>query len=114
MSKIPNGALNSRSRTHGSFIHFVCNGGYQLIGASNATCKDGRWSEKLPQCTAICRKIFSIKNGKVIESGTLEGDEIHFICNENYLLVGENVLRCTNNGRWNASEPKCKGDQKSI
>ena len=63
---------------------------------------------------AICRKIFSIKNGKVIGSGTLEGDEIRFICNGNYLLFGENVLRCTNNGRWNVSEPKCKGNQKSI
>ncbi|CAB4031772.1 Hypothetical predicted protein [Paramuricea clavata] len=114
MSKIPNGALNSRSRTHGSFIQFVCNGDYQLIGASNARCNDGIWSEKLPRCIAICRKIFSIKNGEVIESRTLEGDEISFVCNENYLLVGENVLRCTSNGRWNASEPKCKGDQKFI
>jgi hypothetical protein len=53
MSKIPNGALNSRRRAHGQFIQFVCKGGYQLIGASNTKCNDGRWSEQLPQCIGV-------------------------------------------------------------
>ena len=59
---------------------------------------------------AICRKNFAIKNGKVIGSGTLEGDKIRFVCNENYLLIGEQVLECKNDGGWSASEPKCKGN----
>jgi hypothetical protein len=67
---------------------------------------------------AICRTIFSIKNGKVIGKGRLhiEGDKISFACNPNYLLDGEEVIRCTSTGQWNASQPVCKlqGNQLSV
>ncbi|CAB4038428.1 Hypothetical predicted protein, partial [Paramuricea clavata] len=58
----------------------------------------------------ICSKISSIKNGKVFGEDRLhiEGDKISFTCNPNYLLDGEEVIRCTSTGQWNASEPVCK------
>ena len=58
---------------------------------------------------AICREISHIKNGEVHGSGSLEDNEISFICDQHYVLVGEKALRCTYSGKWNASEPKCIG-----
>ncbi|CAB4020153.1 Hypothetical predicted protein [Paramuricea clavata] len=110
LSKIRNGVINGADRTHGSLIQFTCNGAYKRVGASSAICNDGRWSERFPRCLAICNQISSIEDGQVIGSGFLEGDEISFLCNQNHVLVGEKFLRCTNIGRWNASEPKCKGN----
>ena len=57
---------------------------------------------------AICSKISIIANGHVIGNGTIDGDEIAFVCDPNYILVGEKVLRCTKAGIWNASYPKCE------
>jgi hypothetical protein len=64
-----------------------------------------------PDSIATCNKVSSIENGQVTGDRFLEGDEISFLCNQNYVLVGEKVLGCTNTGRWNASEPKCKGNR---
>lgn len=47
---MPNGVVTGTKLTHGSMIQFKCNDSYQLIGASNATCEDGKWSETLPRC----------------------------------------------------------------
>ena len=60
--------------------------------------------------SAVCKKISSINNGTVIGNGNVEGDEIEFRCYGNYTLVGDHVLRCTDKGRWNTSQPKCKGN----
>ena len=53
-----------------------------------------------------------IKNGEIIGSGTLQGDEIRFVCDKNHVLVGEEVIKCTDNRRWNATAPKCTGKGK--
>jgi hypothetical protein len=58
---------------------------------------------------AICEEIGPIKNGQKTGDGTYEGDEITFTCDQNFMLVGEKVLKCLGNGKWNASEPECKG-----
>ncbi|XP_028415817.1 CUB and sushi domain-containing protein 3-like [Dendronephthya gigantea] len=104
---LPNGLIQG-DREHGFSVQFICNGGYQLIGASTATCNNGRWSEEIPSCLATCSKISSIANGRVIGKGTVEGDEIAFVCDPNFIIVGEKVLKCTNAGSWNASYPKCE------
>ena len=56
----------------------------------------------------------SLENGLVIGSGNFEGDQIRFVCDETYTLVGEEFLKCTNRGIWNASEPICSGKRAII
>ena len=53
LTNIPNGVIISGERTHGSFIQFVCNDGYKLIGESSVSCNDGSWSEKKPHCLGL-------------------------------------------------------------
>ena len=59
---------------------------------------------------AICQNVPSIKNGQVSGDVTQEGDEVIYACEHNFILVGEKVLKCMSNGKWNSSEPECKGD----
>ena len=54
LKEIPNGVMNGKTQTHGSIIQFNCKDGYRLIGPSNATCEDGKWSETLPRCVGWC------------------------------------------------------------
>ena len=58
---------------------------------------------------AICHKVLSLENGHVIGDGFFEGDEVSFQCYQNYILVGEQVLKCLPTGNWNSSQPKCEG-----
>ena len=58
---------------------------------------------------AICKEISTIKNGRVVGGGSLEGEKVTFVCDKNYVIVGQRALKCTGNGKWNASEPKCEG-----
>ena len=106
---LPNGKINgSENWKHGSLALFFCNAGYQQIGASHTLCNNGKWSEDLPKCLAICRRISSIKNGQVVGKGNFEGDKIRFVCDPDYIIHGEETLRCTSTGAWNTSEPFCK------
>ena len=46
-----NGWALGNNYEHGSVVRFVCkNQTYDLIGASNITCKDGKWSDPTPSC----------------------------------------------------------------
>ncbi|CAB4000098.1 Hypothetical predicted protein [Paramuricea clavata] len=110
LPEIPNGNIiiySAKRRTHGSYALFSCNAAYHMNGTFIAMCNDGTWSEKLPSCLAICRRISSIKNGKVNGKGRLEGEEVSFVCDSNYMLDGEEVIKCSSTGKWNALEPVC-------
>ncbi|CAB4040859.1 Hypothetical predicted protein, partial [Paramuricea clavata] len=109
LSPIPNGNINvGKQLTHGSYAIFSCNAGYQQIGSSLARCIDGTWSEKLPKCLALCNPIRSIGGGWVYGMGNIEGDKLRFRCRTDYILDGEQFIKCTGNRRWNATKPTCR------
>ncbi|XP_028418942.1 cartilage intermediate layer protein 1-like [Dendronephthya gigantea] len=83
--------------------NLILNDNRRCPGADSETRECATW-----KCRPFCRKMSYIKNGQVLGGGSLEGDEISFVCNKHYMLVGEKALRCETNGKWNASEPKCK------
>lgn len=48
-------------------------------------------------------------HGRLIDSGRyLSGDYIQFTCITGYVLVGESLSVCLENGTWSSPEPKCK------
>ncbi len=50
LGESPSHAQTSGSRGHGDILYFKCPQGYQLIGPSMVTCKNGAWSEAYPNC----------------------------------------------------------------
>ena len=53
-----NGWALGSNYNHGSVVRFVCkNQTYDRIGASNITCKDGKWSDPTPSCEGKSSKV---------------------------------------------------------
>ncbi|CAB3993731.1 Hypothetical predicted protein [Paramuricea clavata] len=108
LSQLFDGYKWGRSRTHGSSVQFRCYYGHKLVGSSRVVCNDGRWSDQMPKCLAICNPIRSISNGWVYGRGNLKGDKLSFRCRTDYILDGEQFIKCTGNRRWNAKKPTCR------
>ena len=54
-----------------------------------------------------CPNITGIANGEAFGSNFTMEREVQFACDTGYNLVGENVVRCTEDGSWSADVPKC-------
>ena len=53
-----NGWALGNNYDHGGIVRFVCkNQTYDRIGASNITCKDGKWSDPTPSCEGKSSKV---------------------------------------------------------
>lgn len=52
VENVTNGQMNSEYADHfdGSVIIFQCFDGYHLIGTSQTTCENGKWSNSIPEC----------------------------------------------------------------
>ncbi|RWS04130.1 P-selectin-like protein [Dinothrombium tinctorium] len=97
----------------GSTCNFSCRPGYRLIGQSALRCNsDGTWNANIPQCQALtCSRLRTPENGQKTgncENGTPVGSQCMFICNPGFETIGQAVLICQSNGRWNADEPRCE------
>ncbi|XP_055950896.1 P-selectin-like [Argiope bruennichi] len=111
----------------GTRLHYSCNEGYVLKGASDLICEDnGFWSEeKQPKCSEVkCDDFPPVLNGIVIVNFTsinkrpLATDEeddfkypvgtrLQYICDPGYTLFGKETLYCEPSGRWSAGRSMC-------
>ncbi|CAB3988648.1 sushi, von Willebrand factor type A, EGF and pentraxin domain-containing 1-like [Paramuricea clavata] len=114
LPQLSDGSKSSRSQTHGSSVQFHCSHGHKLVGSARVVCNDGRWSNQMPKCLAICNTIRSIGNGWVYGRGNLEGDKLSFRCRTDYILDGEQFIKCTGNRRWNATKPTCRAPCRKL
>ncbi|CAL1277415.1 unnamed protein product [Larinioides sclopetarius] len=123
-------------RKHQSFepgdkLTFSCKEGNDLEGPSVVECLgNGRWSSPPPTCNPESRDSNTHSddvpqwcptpevdpNGEVVEwlldSRKLRqsfepGTELTFRCKEGYVLQGWEIIRCSNNGQWSNTSPKC-------
>ena len=108
----PHLIIAGANRTLGSKISFVCPDGYKLAGPSTTTCLDNnRWSEaETPTCEPIdCQPPLPPVNGRVLDSGHFRtGDYVQFLCNTGYVLLGDSLSVCLDNGTWSRPVPNCK------
>ncbi|XP_078580864.1 uncharacterized protein LOC144864548 [Branchiostoma floridae x Branchiostoma japonicum] len=90
-------------------VTFFCVPGYDLVGESSVTCMgDGRWSESVPQCSAIhCPSLTSIDHGTVIGSNAYRS-VVTFNCLPGYELQGDtDSLTCQADRTWSGPVPAC-------
>uniref|UniRef100_A0A8W7PH35 Uncharacterized protein n=1 Tax=Anopheles coluzzii TaxID=1518534 RepID=A0A8W7PH35_ANOCL len=98
------------SREVGGRAAFSCPPGYGLRGPSEAIClPTGEWGGPFPSCVEVqCFHPGAPQNGYA--QGTppyRAGDVVQFNCNPEYMMQGQPIIACQDNGRWSGGLPKC-------
>ncbi|CAH3021429.1 unnamed protein product, partial [Porites evermanni] len=104
---LQNGRIIGSDFRHGKTVKFLCQFRFTVRGARSITCNDGRWSGKIPVCTAICNHPGTPRNGAKHGRNFESGSTVNFTCNAGYTLVGSKTIECRS-GRWSSNSPHCK------
>ncbi|XP_015754423.1 PREDICTED: sushi, von Willebrand factor type A, EGF and pentraxin domain-containing protein 1-like [Acropora digitifera] len=92
---------------HGSKVIFTCPNDYNMEGASEISCSNGVWSNRVPSCKAPCVKLSRPANGYM--SGDFKHrNQVTFVCYYGYQRIGAASSTCSD-GTWSNSAPICKG-----
>lgn len=98
------------SREVGGRATFSCQTGYGLRGPSQTTClSSGEWAQPFPTCSEVqCDPPGAPINGYAQGSAPYRaGDVIQFNCNPEFMMQGQPIIACQDNGRWSGVLPKC-------
>ncbi|XP_050968469.1 complement decay-accelerating factor isoform X6 [Labeo rohita] len=93
-------------------IEFSCDENYVLVGKSSITCSDyGEYDSPPPKCkVTTCELPDPVEHGRFIapRDEPVFNDVITFSCDENYVLVGNSSITCSDYGEYDSPPPKCK------
>ncbi|XP_026938453.1 complement decay-accelerating factor [Sagmatias obliquidens] len=105
----------------GSPIHFSCNTGYKLVGATSSYCSLAgntvEWSDPFPECQEIlCPEPPEIDHGMIEkkQNSYAYRQSVTYKCIKGFALHGESSINCTvrdDQGEWSGPPPECKGNQ---
>ncbi|ODN01862.1 Locomotion-related protein Hikaru genki [Orchesella cincta] len=100
------------SREVGGKVTFSCAQGYMVEGVSDAVCQSsGDWSSAIPLCKEVeCSPPPSPQNGYVTGNAPYKaGDLAQFECRQGYMMEGQPIIACQDNGMWSraSSTTKC-------
>uniref|UniRef100_A0A3Q2CZJ5 Sushi, von Willebrand factor type A, EGF and pentraxin domain containing 1 n=1 Tax=Cyprinodon variegatus TaxID=28743 RepID=A0A3Q2CZJ5_CYPVA len=109
-SSIPHGHVIGSEFGYNSKVKYECDEGYKLTGEPTLVCEsDGLWDKPPPRCDIIsCDPPEDISHGFVNGSGFNYNDVVEYICFEGYEAVGDPILRCSAQGVWVGSVPRCQ------
>ncbi|XP_062499001.1 fibrillin-2-like [Corticium candelabrum] len=91
-------------------VRFSCNSGFELFGSDVRQCQaDGTWNGSLTNCSGKrCSVLTPPQQGHVSSSDNLCGQNVTFLCNVGYRLLGSNIRACGEDSRWSATQPICE------
>ncbi|XP_032492691.1 complement decay-accelerating factor isoform X2 [Phocoena sinus] len=102
----------------GSPIHFSCNTGYKLVGATSSYCSLAgntvEWSDPFPECQEIlCPEPPEIDHGMIEkkQNSYAYRQSVTYKCMKGFALHGESSINCTvrdDQGEWSGPPPECK------
>ncbi|NXJ79446.1 LYAM3 protein, partial [Trogon melanurus] len=101
--------------TFGSTCAFSCQTGFVLMGSESRKCTaTGTWTGDTPQCIAIsCPGLDPPSRGQLSCSHAYGNFTYNstctFSCEEGFVRMGAEVLRCTATGNWTRQPPVCAG-----
>ena len=109
---IRNGIVTTNGDTKGAVTKYACDSGYSLVGSIKRSCLgNSTWSGTEPECSrdavVICKKPFSVENGRIYFDDLLTGSSLVYSCNKGFHLVGKETRTCLDNGEWSYSAPEC-------
>ncbi|NWV13177.1 CFAH factor, partial [Ptilonorhynchus violaceus] len=110
--KVANAEFEGRNKKiyePGETIHYQCDAGFQIVGPPEIICREGNWSAP-PFCEDIsCGAAPEIPNAHIASTQReryLPGARVHYQCERNFQMMGENYIVCTN-GEWSQA-PSCR------
>ncbi|XP_059946966.1 complement decay-accelerating factor isoform X2 [Mesoplodon densirostris] len=102
----------------GSSIHFSCNTGYKLVGATSSYCSLAgstvEWSDPFPECQEIlCSEPPEVDHGMIEkkQNSYAYRQSVTYKCMKGFTLHGESSINCTvkdDQGEWSGPPPECK------
>ncbi|NXM71505.1 LYAM3 protein, partial [Serilophus lunatus] len=101
--------------TFGSKCSFSCQTGFVLMGPESRKCTAmGTWTGDTPQCKAIsCPVLDSPSRGQLscshVHGNFTYNSTCAFSCEEGFVRMGAEVLRCEATGNWTRHPPVCTG-----
>ncbi|XP_065845189.1 sushi, von Willebrand factor type A, EGF and pentraxin domain-containing protein 1-like [Oscarella lobularis] len=104
------GTVQLEGRNVNDSAKFMCDSGYDLVGAEVVTCEviniGASWSHVLPTCKPKkCIRPRVPVNGRIIGEDFHYPNTIEFVCNQGYILTpAKSVWRCSENGKWKDNE----------
>ena len=108
----PNGQWNTSdvSLPYDSTIGFICNVGYIPDKENKLLCSEtGIWVGNSVSCSIIqCPYPSQVLNGRAIYNDVTYNNEVDYICNDGYHLIGDGKLRCSETGAWDKPVPTCE------
>lgn len=105
------GRLSTTDNTYNTTVYFWCSLGFTINGTDRIFCEEsGLWNLQPPTChLSSCRSLSPPRHGFVSsQEDTDVNQTVLFSCESEYTIVGDAVLRCKKNGRWNTTAPVCK------
>ncbi|XP_077151306.1 complement receptor type 1-like [Ranitomeya variabilis] len=109
----PNGRIIAGSLSFGTRITYICDIGYTMKSLSYRECLSNQsWSLPIPECEVQTCLAPEWSNNGWIEPEKQQyfyNDTISFGCHEGYKLIGQDIITCNHDGRWNYKEPECRG-----
>ncbi|KAG7173717.1 Locomotion-related protein Hikaru genki-like 2 [Homarus americanus] len=102
--------LTMIGRGVGGRVLFTCPRGHSLKGADQAVCQEsGEWSTPPPTCKEDkCISPAPPLNGILTDEGPFHaGDVVEVKCSPNYMMEGQPLIVCQEDGQWSDEVPKC-------
>ncbi|KAM4808468.1 sushi, von Willebrand factor type A, EGF and pentraxin domain-containing protein 1 [Rhinophrynus dorsalis] len=105
-----NGFIEGKGYFFGDEILYSCSHGFELQGPSHRVCHvDKQWIPSPPTCVSVtCDPSPIIENAISISTGNAYRNNVTYICNSGYHLVGPQNISCLANGTWSKPLPLCK------
>uniref|UniRef100_T1J421 Sushi domain-containing protein n=1 Tax=Strigamia maritima TaxID=126957 RepID=T1J421_STRMM len=101
--------MDIRGREAGGKVIFSCAPGYGLRGPAETICEStGQWSQPLPHCEEVrCHVPEAPVNGYIqgLNAVYKSSDIVQFNCNQGFMMEGQAIIVCQDNGRWSGSMP---------
>ncbi|XP_075158690.1 CUB and Sushi multiple domains furrowed [Haematobia irritans] len=105
--------LVNGTTTVGSIVRYECEDDYWLDGSTDVSAeffctKEGKWSGDAPICELVTCDTPNVPTGSYVVGYDYNvHSKIQYNCDPGYVLKGDPILECMDNGEWSAEAPFC-------
>ena len=106
---VENGRVVGEDVMIGRSVMYRCDEGYRPVGSTVLVCLPNlMWSGLAPVCQPVtCPELPPVQFGTADSSSRQYGDEVLFLCDSGYEMIGPSGVLCLADGTWDDDPPEC-------